>query len=240
MDLISIISGLIGAIGGSIIGALITGSFTLKIAEMNLKESRKNREEDLNFYLHQNRPEFEIVQHSIFKDFHENNNDDMSVCIARIEGFDGDRYFKYSKKLLENKNLEELSLEIKNIGKTDISEIWIAINACKSYSIFEFNSSFPSVINNGYLSYAVCHDKIIRVNDTVKIRFLQLKTNSVEYSFSARITIWIKDVNGNWWSQPYFYPFPTIYESKRKKSNDFELSTSEEKGLECFRNPILW
>lgn len=224
---------------GAILGSLVTGIFTIIIAKMNLKDNAKIRTEERKFLLHNNRPEFEVINCANIEKFKSSNSSLIEVLLTKIRGFDG-QFMKYSEKLYNEEYLLEMSFKLKNVGKTDIDELWIATNYVKDFSIFKYGVYKKLKDCSKILQYKVCYDKIIRQDSEIKLKFIFEKDIDIYNGYSAPIALWFKDVNGNWWCQQFFVTNNIIYSSKMVKYEKFKEYTDEIKALECFRNPYLW
>lgn len=56
---------------------------------------------------------------------------------------------------------------------------------------------------------------------------------------SAAITVWLRDVNGRYWSQSLFCPDNKIGLPYLSNYKEFKEYINVDKALKCFRNPYL-
>ena len=211
----SIITGLIGLIG-AFIGAVITGSISYKIAKLNIDNTNRIREEENKFREEnkrkeefRNRPDLRITNFSSAPKRDENNRCDIELIFLLIKGFDG-TFMIYSKEVFDENNLVEYIYELENIGNTNIESVWISTALPKNTSIMTY-SIFEDCkrINKNILNYKECYDYLIRPNEKFLMKILCNKTEVIAGSIGASITLWLEDVNGNWWEQPLFFPSNT-------------------------------
>lgn len=229
-------SGIIGAV----IGAIVTGFFTIWVAKFNLNESRKTREEEKKLFFNTNRPEFEIVKFKQRGKYVKIKSQNITLLLARIKNFDG-TYMSYSPEILNEEKIEEVCYSIKNVGKTDIVEVWFTANYVKEFSIFYYDEYLNHPNMSKLLSTKVCYDDIIiRQGQSINLKFILLSQERLTNGVSAPVSIWFRDANNNWWQQPIFVPQKKLYESNMTSLKHFKELTDEVKILECFREPRLW
>ena len=181
MDWVQFWSGIIGAVmdtcwrqvawRGCVAGSITTGFFTIYVAKLNLKDSRKRIDEERKIIVHNNRPEFEIFEQSKIEKYCEDKNVDLELLLARIEGFDGN-FMEYSNDFYCVDKMLELTVKIENVGKTDIGELWIATNYVKTFSVFEY-AIYKKYIE-GYYYRATTHGY---VNDP------EIESGGVDFEF---------------------------------------------------------
>ena len=230
MDWTQFWSGIIGAV----LGSITTGFFTIWVAKMNMKENIKSRNEERKFFFHTNRPEFEVIDSTKITQYEE-TEDKLEILLAHIKGFDG-TYMKYSENLSDKKYLNEITFKLKNVGKTDIDELWISVNYQKTFCIFKYKVFKAFKDSSKILQYRICYDNFIRQGSEIDIKFVFEKDVAINNGISAPITLWFKDVNGNWWSQAFFVPRSTIYKSIMESHSNFKKYTDEDAGLSYFRD----
>lgn len=238
MDPTSIIITAFSGVLGAVLGALISGYFANRAAKIRLQHEDKIRKEQKESEIFAARPEFRIeskVSSLEITDLH----CDVEVVMAIIDGFDG-VFMKYDNAIFDFKNCAEIVFELKNIGKTDIESLWIASNSPKLLAIHEINQFKRMTKKAQWLSYKACFDRIIRVGDSIKVKFIFNRARCITSPVEAVINLWITDVNDRWWNQPLFFPEDKLYKSLRVSHKEFRDYTSEDVGLDCFKNPLLW
>ena len=83
------------------------------------------------------------------------------------------------------------------------------------------------------LQYRICYDNFIRQGSEIDIKFVFEKDVAINNGISAPITLWFKDVNGNWWSQAFFVPRSTIYKSIMESHSNFKKYIMSEQVETC-------
>jgi len=78
------------------------------------------------------------------------------------------------------------------------------------------------------------------VNEVIKIQVICVKGKIISGLFSAPLTLWMRDTNGRWWTQPLFFPYNKIYQSLETTGKEFKEYTDEDTILECFDGKKFW
>lgn len=230
---------------GSILGGLIAGIFTYLGVRFTIKNDRQKEERILSEKIEKEKPRLEIIKRTCIDDALA--SDDVYDCAAlfiTILGFkeiNGRACFDYDEKALSKGNLTFVDYELKNTGLTEIADIILSTNLPKQTSLIDYNQK-EMFISNKFLNYEVFSNKhYIKTNDTIKLRIYYLKEQYIGSSFgNPPITIWIRDINNNYWYQLLNAPYEEIEISNRSSFKHYKEYTDVEKGIECFRNPMLW
>jgi len=238
MDWPNVIVSLLSGIIGAVFGALLSGYFVYKTTKMHLAHDDVLQKEKTKREEQANRPEFQIVSHKYSPNIN-NNKANIEVVVALIKGFDG-TFMIYEKDIFKENNLAEIVYEFKNVGKTDIACLWVASNKPRTVALHKYSEFKLIDKKQQILSYRCCHDIIIRTQDTISVKFIFERDKSANSFIEAAIVLWIEDINGEWWSQPLFFPENKIYKASKSTQSEFKSYTSENIGLDCFRNPWKW
>lgn len=134
----------------------------------------------------------------------ENNRCDIELIFLLIKGYDG-TFMIYSKEVFDENNLVEYIYELENIGNTNIESVWISTALPKNTSIMKYSIfEYCKRINKNILNYKEPYESLIRPKEKFLMKILCNKTEVIAGSIGASITLWLEDVNGNWWEQPLF------------------------------------
>ena len=198
--------------------------------------------EKLNF----EKPRLEITSYSDFKKTNGINtqNPDWNILVLGIEGFedkDGRAWFKYDKSALDLKNLEYVEYELINSGLTEIEQMCATCNLPKNVSVVELETR-ESCINNCFLSYEAWANKdYLKPKQTIKLRVYYIKEQVVVSNIgSAVLTLWLRDINGNLWSQCLFAPGKELHISRMSTYREFKDCRDIETAIKCFRGTLPW
>ncbi len=229
----------------SILGGLIAGLFTFLGVKMTIKyENEKKKDEEYKNIL-ENKPRLEISEFKAFEDFfQENDNNTFGIAFLSIKNFSnsvGRAYFTYDKLASDSKNYIYVEYKLKNTGYTEIMNFCITTNLPKNTSIFNFQQK-EFFINNNMLNYDVWGDvKYIKTGQEITIRVYYIKDKVVGSNLgNPSLTIWLIDVNNNWWEQKLDAPYNTIDTSYKSSQKNFKNCSDVRVAIECFNNPILW
>lgn len=231
---------------GSILGGLIGGIFTflgvkMTINHENLKSLDKKHDEKVK-----NKPRLEIIGKTEFTEYNEKNFEitDLDCIILPIKKYKSvcSRInFYYDETSLDKNNLCYKEYVFKNTGLTEIDYICVTTNVYQTTALFEL-SNYDAFINCHALNYDACSNKyFIKPGETIKMRFYYLKDQIILSPMgNATITIWLKDINGSFWSQPLFLDRDNIDKSYENDYKDFRDAIDVRTAIECFKNPYLW
>ncbi len=236
-----------------VIGAVVGGFITLlttwilerrKEKREDRKEEKKKREEIV-----QNRPEMAIVD---FKDYIGRpgygikQKCDLEVFVAHIdnvtvtdEGKRGMVYAHYREEDFDTKKWCCVIYTFENKGKTDISLLDIICTYKKDTCIFPCRFALQ-LAREKVLNYRLCHDKKIRVGETITVKFCYHSECILAGMFSANMAIGMEDDNGGRWMQPLFTPQEKVYDSYKVSHKEYRDEVLVDKAEECFKKPQLW
>lgn len=231
---------------GSIIGGLIGGLFTyfgVKLTltheiEKEIREECKKAEET--------KPRLEIIKYTGIKKSQEYDKreigcsalflmiNDYKCSESRIEFF-------YDEQALDLNNMVYVEYILKNIGQTEIIDICLSTNLPRNTSLLELDER-KFYIKEKLLNYNVVSNKrYIKPGDHIKIRIYYIKDKIIGSIIgSAAITVWLRDVNGRYWSQSLFCPDNKIELPYLSNYKYFKECINIDTALKCFRNPYLW
>ena len=230
---------------GSILGGLIGGLFTFFGVKLTLKhEKEKEVKEELKD-LNETKPRLEIIKYLNFEETKDNldiNNDCniLALHIDKFEKVDRARFY-YNKEALDNNKLIFVEYEFKNTGFTEIEEVCITGNLPKNMTVVEFERK-DFYINENLLNYAVwCNKRYIKHGQTLKVRVYFINNHIIHSNLGNPIlTVWLKDINGKYWSQSLDCPNDNIEISKYQNHKNFKNCIDTEIAIQCFINPCLW
>ncbi len=204
---IMILNTIIISITSAIIGAIITGIFSIYLQRR--KEKREEKKEDIikAEKIKEMRPELSIVS---FKNYLKRLNYGINIK-CDIELFVSNNNFT-SESELEKKEWCCVIYTLKNTGKTDISFLDIICSSKYKSSILPI-SNVNTYIDNGLTISSYCYDKKIKIDEIITLK-LCYYNEQILYSFlAASMMIGIKDINNNYWIQSFFSPYNKLYES---------------------------
>ena len=233
----------------SIVVTVLFGLWNLRITIQNhrmrkdefLRQKRKDAISEFNL-----RPRFKIISHEINMENpgYVDENDDIDCLVSFIKEYkkeNNKQNFKYEESLLNQQDWVNVKLKLKNVGKTEINNMYISWNSPKNTSLFDVkHSEYVHFIKFEALNYSVILDETIETNKEITIK-INYHKNFVAASFiSAEATLWLFDEYNNIWSQPLFVKEGKIYDSSMRTYKDFKDTADIDSALECFENPMLW
>ena len=239
---------IVTSIVSSLLGGLVGGLFTFLGVKMTIRyerekdakeeERRRKEKEEL---IKQKRPRLEIVNYAEIKKYDFNENFHSSVLLAHIEKHDNG-HFTYDPRVFTSDEWVCVEYEFKNIGLTEIHHLYISTNLVKSTSIFDvLSGENVSYAKRNMLNYSVYSDKTIKPNETYRLQICYIKDKILCSNIgSAPITIWISDIDGNWWAQSLFAPRDYIDNSYKTSHKEWRSNTDEITAMKCFNNPMEW
>ncbi len=237
------------------IGAAVGGLFTLMGAKMQInhdikkeiyKEKQRLEKERLEEEqkLNELRPRLEIVDCQPIAKYRETKKTDGCVILCPITDYQKNKRleFYYSSDVLDCKKWVCVEYVLKNTGYTEIDHIYVSTNLQKQTSLFDvLNESYKYGYYNKYLNYDVYIEKTIKMQEMMTLKICYPKNEIVVSNMgTAQLTIWLVDINGNWWSQPLFAPYNLLKNSKRSSLAEYKEDTDVKSAYKCFKNPLLW
>lgn len=230
---------------GSVLGGLIGGIFTFLGVKLTLKHEQEKERKEILLKANDNKPRLEIMKYYDFNSTinKKNLNNDFNIIALGIIDFKDDnnraRFF-YDTSALNEKNLVFVEYEFKNTGNTEIEDISITSNLPKIMSLFEFERK-DIYINENLLCYEVrSHKRYIKPGQTIRLRVYYVKDQIICSPFSYPFIIWLRDVNGRYWTQNFNCPVNEIEISNCSNLDEFKEAIDIKKAIECFRKPYLW
>lgn len=230
----------------SIGSAIIGGVFTLIVGRKKLNFEKQKYLFELENKAKENKPRLEIFNFKSFTNFDYCNIDEIDCNLIALEILDFKEInnratFYYDEKALDNKNLVYVEYEFVNSEKTEIEDICLTSNLPRSMSIFEMESKDLS-IREKFLNYDVWVNKrYIKQNESFKLRVYYIKDQIPTTNFrSPELVVWLRDINGRYWSQILNSPTSEIEISRLRTYKDFKKAIDIKEAIECFRNPTLW
>lgn len=230
----------------SITSAIIGGIFTMLVGKKNRKLDKQKYLNDLNLKANETKPRLEIKNYRGFVNASEYPNSDsdcdlIALGIMNYKDNKGRSEFYYDEKALDLNNLVRVKYEFVNSGKTEIEEICIVSNLPESMSIFNFERK-DKFIKNKLLNYDVwIGKKYLKENATFTLCIYYLNKQIPTTNLGRpELVLWLRDVNGRYWSQILNSPYDEVEISKLRTEKDFKESIDIQKAIECFRNPMMW
>ena len=231
---------------GSVIGGIIGGLFTFLGVRATIRHDDKKKQQGRIEKANQEKPRFEIeslLNFSKTKSLSQLNND-CNVLALSIKDFkleNGKACFFYDKKSLDTSNLVFVEYTFINTGLTEIEEICVSSNLQRWMSLVELERK-DFYFNNHLLNYGVWANKrYIKHNESFKLRVYYVDGQIPTTTFQCpELIVWLKDVNGFFWSQTLNAPFNEIEISKMTSYSELKESVNIKKAIECFIDPTLW
>lgn len=115
----------------------------------------------------------------------------------------------------------------------------IICNFKKDTCIFDCENA-KKFASNHLLNYWYCHDKKIRVAETVTVKLCYHKERVLTGPISAIMSISMQDDNGRYWTQPLFAPLDKLYDSRQFSYKEYREEIRTDIAEECFKKPWLW
>ena len=244
----------INDIVSSVLGAFIGGLFTvlgvyITIRYEKNKEKRKEikdelqRQKEKEEQIHKDKPRLEIIDYKKLCEYSFHRDIDASLILCEIQDYKnkGRAEFYYDKSITKPENWVCVEYVFRNTGNTEIDHIYFSTNLPKNTALFNvLNGENEICYENCFLNYTVILEKTIKPQETLSVKMNYVKEQVIAPYISAPITIWLIDVNGNWWEQPLFAPTNKIYNSTRTSHKSWKDNTSIETAIKCFDNPSLW
>lgn len=237
------------ALIGAAFGAIITFITSLIIELYKQKRSEKivKQKEQKEVFI--NRPEMALIDYKNYisrSGYGIKQTCDIDLFVAHIEGITttGNEkndvvYAHYRDEDFNSKDWCCVIYTLKNAGKTDISTLNVICNFKKDTCIFESENAQNWATNN-ILNYWYCHDKKIRVGETITIKFCYHKEHVIASQISAIMSIIMEYDNGRYWRQPLFAPEDKLYDSYQISYKSYRTDISVAEAEKCFKNPYLW
>ena len=231
------------SLASTIVGAIITGIFTLGIErrKQGRIEQQKYKEELQRQY--DERPRLELKK---FKDFEHGKIQSKCDCeclllnIEKIENNNGHFNFYYDEKALNLDNLCCVEYEFINTGKTEIDSICVVSTHPRTTSMIELKQR-SYLLNYKTINYESWSSKrFIKPGQSVSIKICYIKGKVMVSPISAVAAIYMEDINGHLWHQPLFCPTDKMENSNRANYKEFRDNKNVRLALDCFKDPSLW
>ena len=234
------------AFAGSIIGGIIGGLFTFLGVKLTIKYDKEKEKKAEQLKAEETKPRLEIVHYAGFdstKDIKTHNND-CNVLVASILDYkevDGYARFYYNEKALDENNLDFVEYVFKNTGLTEITDVCITSNLQKDTAVFALERR-EYYIKENFLNYDVwSNKKFIKPGDTITVRIYYVKDQVVVSNLGfSPLSMWLLDINNRQWRQPLSAPMKETDVPYFARYSDFKNAIDFKKGIECFRNPMMW
>ena len=182
------------------------------------------------------RPRFEILNQdkNLDKPGYIEEEVDIDWLVVAIKDYRKDRN-------RHKQNWVSITFVLRNIGKSEINNLYLSWNSPKNTSLFEIkNNEYKYFIDYQHLNYRVLLDKSIKHGWEIRIK-INFHKDFVAHSFiSAEASIWMFDEYNNIWEQPLFVHNNRIYDSTKRNFSEFKNFTDTVDAIKCFENPYLW
>ena len=213
------------SIGGAVIGAIISGFFSILIERRNQKKQEEARKKAELQKQIENRPRLELKKYYDIKHATFLLRRDFECLLLKIQSVTKDNHalqFLYNDKALNKKNLSCVEYVFTNTGKTEIDSVCIVTNQPTITSIIELENR-EVLINEKFVSYEAWSNKrFIKPNESISIRICFVKGEEMASPISALTTIYLQDINGRIWRQPLFCPTNEIENSTLTSHTEFK------------------
>ncbi len=232
------------SVAGAIVSSIVTFYLNLYIeGRKQANQDKKERKEELEKQ-YKVRPRLELKS---FKGFDDEKASTKSDCdclllnIKEIKRSGESLFFIYDKKALDEKNLCCVEYEFINTGETEIDSIYVVSNQPRTTVITNLGLK-ETIICNGTLIYdAWSAKRFIKPDGTFSIRVYFVKGEENRISpISSMAVIYMEDINGNMWEQPFFCPTKEVENSHRTTREAFKSEIDTRSAIECFKHPELW
>jgi len=226
----------------AIIGGFVTYSFD------RMKDRREDKKGKLDKLEEQRRDRPEFIITSMTDYFNRpgacinSQPCDLEIFVASIKNVKIiDEYVKveYDDTILDKKSWVCRQYTLKNVGKTVVYGVDIISNFKKDTCIFK-NKTIEYMIKNGMLNYSELLDKRIALNESFSLKLCYSKDKIIMGSFSAILSIGMRDDNNTYWVQPFFAPDDKLYESNKIPYKEYRDNLLPDAAIECFHKPYLW
>lgn len=235
-----IVVAIIGAVSGALSGGIVTLVLDL------LREKRKDKKDKLKLRkkIYNNRPEFKIVEYKDYitrKGYGIKQQCDLNVFVACIDNVvvNDDVIVQFEKKDFNEKEWCSVIYTFENIGKTDISHLYIIGTHQRNAVIYDMKCA-KEMSEKGIVNYSQPLDKKIRQGEKFTLKICYHNERIYSGMISAAFCIGIADCNGRYWVQPLFAPHDKLYDSYAISYKDFREEILPDKAIECFKRPWLW
>ena len=227
--------------GSAIIGGLITGIFSFLVAKSNQKHQDERIEKEKLEKTKKEKPRLEIIDYKGIKQIGEVDIEsaDASILALGIFGYNeknGMAQFKYNKKAVSKNDLVFVEYLFKNTGLTEIEDICFSSNI-RMMSIFEMERK------NFYLKYnllncAVSYYNVnVKPDGTFKFRVYYANNQIMTTNLGTpEFTVWLRDINGYYWSQILNAPSKEIEISRLRNWKDYREAIDIKDALNYFRD----
>jgi len=231
---------------GSVLGGLIGGIFTFLGVKLTIKHEKNSQEKEMLKNTFEKKPRLEILSVRHYETnmgyISRSHIDIKALFLVIKEVTLNDRpSVYYDEAALKEENLVFFEFEMKNTGLTEIEDICITSNNPQRVAVFN-KEKREFYINKHRLNYDLWeHNICIKPGQSLILRTYFLKNNEdFPYKGAATASIWLKDVNGDFWVQPLFIREGDIYNSKPTTYKKLCESTDVDSAIKCFRDPMLW
>lgn len=238
-------------ITASLLGGLVSGLFTFlgvfltiayqrkkdKAEEKRLQEQRAQEE-------FTNRPRLEIVEYKDITPYKEETDVNIGMLVCSIRDFknSGRALFYYDKEISNPEEWVFAEYMLKNIGNTEISQVYFVSNLPKDTSIFNTTKAENVMCYDHHLySRRVRLDAYIKPDQIIRIRVYFVSNKIVYSSFgNPLISLWVVDEFGKMWYQDLDAPNNSISDARLTDKTLFCNYTDERVAIECFIDPLKW
>lgn len=227
--------------------AVIGGIVTLCIEK--IKEQRIIKKEKSQKYeeVYNNRPEFHIEE---MKDRFsrpgtgiKSDKCDLELYIPKIKSCCVENTSVELNYGEYNKNINEWVCRkffLKNIGKTAVYSLTVAMNFKRSACLFSYNEILFELLDQGSVNYSHMYDRRIGPGEIITIKLCFHKDHIIGGLLSALLDIYSCDDHNRYWAQPFFAPDDKLYESRLVSYNEYRDRSHADIAIECFKKPYLW
>lgn len=167
--------------------------------ERKLNNKESNRERKRNEKI--NKGEFRIDRF-----LREEPNDTLKLIYTDYsKNKINDRKFDcyYNKKVINKKYLDKIVIPLKNIGKINISEMYIVCNNREKTILVE-EDRIKYLIKGKYPNYVVGYYKKILPSECIIIELYYYRGSKIFGTFSSELTLYYRDGYNNFYFQPIF------------------------------------
>lgn len=136
------------------------------------------------------------------------------------------------------RNHRYMDFYLKNIGNSDINELYICSAIQEKNMVFEYN--MIDNINENSLLYSAAYDTKIRKSRGVTLRIYYLKDYCPVNLMSCTLLLIYKDSYNNYYEQPFFYEQNKLYEPRKISYKEFRSHVSNYKMCDYYEQTAIF
>lgn len=180
---------------------------------------RKSRLADIRREESYNKPEFMIENN--YTDDHEIPRLKLLISDYKIKKTKNGIDYILDKNITNNKKYKHLYFYIRNIGKSNINELGIAVSNSNSLMLCDIND-IERLYNDKLVDFYYLYDRKILKNDVLEIDLSFLENAKIINTFSCELYILYRDQYNNFYKQLFFIGNNNIYEPYKITEKEYK------------------